>query len=138
MVRLCFRLPDGWRRGILLGCISAFTVLVLNLTITAIAARSPHHSGRATLFRGKCDTVGRANAVVHFFINIMSTVLLAASNYGMQCLCAPTRAEIDTFHLEGVWLDIGVMSFRNIRRIHWVKRLLWFILGLSSLPLHFL
>ena len=138
MARLCCKPPTGWRRGIFLGCISAFTVLGLNLIVTVIAAQAPLHPSGRTLFEGSCDTAARFNAGIHFLINVMSSVLLTASNYGMQCLSAPTRAEVDRLHQKRVWLDIGVLSVRNIRRIHWVRGLLWSILGLSSLPLHFL
>lgn len=54
----------------------------------------------------------------------------------MQCLAAPTRKEIDRFHAQGKYLDIGVPSVRNLRAIPRSKVLLWWALGLSSIPLH--
>ncbi|KAF6793076.1 hypothetical protein CMUS01_16111 [Colletotrichum musicola] len=56
----------------------------------------------------------------------------------MQCLVAPTRAEINNAHQRKKWLDIGIPSVRNILSIRWKKKLLWLLLSLSSLPLHLL
>lgn len=52
-----------------------------------------------------------------------------------QCLCAPTRRDIDLAHLEGRWLDVGV-QMRNLWHIPRKKLALWVCLALSSLPLH--
>ncbi|KAH7392189.1 hypothetical protein DE146DRAFT_661877 [Phaeosphaeria sp. MPI-PUGE-AT-0046c] len=56
----------------------------------------------------------------------------------MQCMTAPTRGEVDRAHAARRWLDIGVPSFRNLRRIGRDRLVLWLLLGLSSLPLHLL
>ncbi|KAH7310596.1 hypothetical protein B0I35DRAFT_412089 [Stachybotrys elegans] len=69
-------------------------------------------------------------------INIMSTLLLGASNNCAQLLSAPTRQDIDKAHSRGRWLDIGVGSVRNLRYIPVWRGFLWLILLLSSIPLH--
>ncbi|KAK5070204.1 hypothetical protein LTR51_007901 [Lithohypha guttulata] len=74
----------------------------------------------------------------HIGINAISTLLLSASNYAMQCFAAPTRADIDRAHQVGKWLDIGVPSLRNLRHIPRRKTLLWWMLALSSLPIYLL
>ena len=78
------------------------------------------------------------NVGLHLAINALSTVLLSASNYCMQCFSAPTRKEIDRAHAKRKWLEVGVMSFSNIFNIHWKRSMLWAFLALSSLPLHLL
>ncbi|MCJ1470576.1 hypothetical protein MMC07_009222 [Pseudocyphellaria aurata] len=93
---------------------------------------------RGTLHDGPCKEVQRLDVVAHVMINIFSTVILASSNYCMQCMSAPTRTEIDKAHAQGVWLDIGIPSMRNLRRISGKRVLVWTVLGLSSLPLHLL
>ncbi len=65
-------------------------------------------------------------------------MLLGASNYTMQCLSAPTRSEVDKAHSQGIWLDIGVPGVRNLRRISGVRITLWWLLAISSIPLHLL
>jgi hypothetical protein len=67
---------------------------------------------------------------------LLSTILLASSNYAMQCLSAPTRTELDQAHTKTQWLDIGILSFRNLTQIKTVRMLFWLLLGVSSLPLH--
>lgn len=74
----------------------------------------------------------------HLVINILSTLLLGASNYSMQCLSSPTRSEVDKAHGQGIWLDIGVPSIRNLRRLSVSRIVLWWLLAISSLPLHLL
>lgn len=70
--------------------------------------------------------------------NALGTLLLSGSNYCMQVLCAPTRRELDQAHAQGRWLDIGVPSFRNLWRISPKRVVVWWVLGLSSIPLHLL
>jgi hypothetical protein len=95
---------------------------------------------KGVLFDGDCDRVKRLNTGLHLGINILSTILLAGSNYTMQCLSAPTRSEIDSAHNRkpGVYLDIGVPGIRNLGYISRRRVILWVALGLSSLPLHLL
>lgn len=75
---------------------------------------------------------------LHLVINLLSTLLLGASNYTMQCLSAPTRNDINKAHQQRVSVDIGIPSVRNLRRISWRRVVLWWLLGLSSIPLHFM
>ncbi|KAF2237908.1 hypothetical protein EV356DRAFT_362818 [Viridothelium virens] len=136
----------GWRFGVICGCASASAVFLINLIVTIYAAASHAHapgrvdddSGRLTLFYGSCSKAQHLNIVIHFIINALSTVLLSASNYCMQCLSAPTRTEVDRAHAKKAWADIGVPSIRNLRLIERRKVILWGLLSLSSLPLHLL
>jgi len=130
--------PRGWRRGILLSCLCSSAVLVLNLAATAVAAVSTTDSDGRVLFKGNCEMANNLNRGIHIVINVLGTLVLASSNYAMQCLSAPTRAEVDACHKLRIWLHIGVMGVRNLWRIHWSRRLLWFLLGVSSLPFHLL
>ncbi|DAA77384.1 TPA_exp: Uncharacterized protein A8136_6644 [Trichophyton benhamiae CBS 112371] len=91
---------------------------------------------RGTLYDGNCDKVHDLSIGLHFVINVFSTLLLSASNYTIQCLSAPTRADLDNAHGERCWLDIGILSVRNFRQISRPRSALWVILVLSSLPLH--
>ena len=75
---------------------------------------------------------------LHLGINLLSTILLGASNYTMQCLSAPTRDEINNAHQQRISCDIGIPSVRNLGRISRRRRILWWMTALSSIPLHFL
>lgn len=79
-----------------------------------------------------------ASRWLHLMVNILSTALLAASNYCMHCLSAPTRQDIDEAHSKRRWLDIGVPSIRNLRSISKARVFLWSLLAISSIPLHLL
>ncbi|KAH8589005.1 hypothetical protein B0O99DRAFT_582222, partial [Bisporella sp. PMI_857] len=85
---------------------------------------------------GECNSIKKYNTGYHLAINILSTLLLGSSNYIMQCLSAPTRAEIDKAHMKGIWLDIGIPSLKNLKLIGQKRLILWIFLGVSSWPLH--
>ncbi|KAF2834551.1 hypothetical protein M501DRAFT_922725, partial [Patellaria atrata CBS 101060] len=106
--------------------------------IWVLARHQISYEGRAILFNGECSKASHINSGIHLVINVLSSLLLGASNYSMQCLSAPTRLDVDKAHVKGRWLDIGVPSVRNISAIGWARVLLWFSLAISSLPLHLL
>ncbi|RBQ71034.1 hypothetical protein FVER53590_13636 [Fusarium verticillioides] len=92
--------------------------------------------GQSVLYKGNCDTTAKANLWIHLLINIVSTGILASSNFFMQGLVAPTRAEVDAAHRSGHWLEIGVQSLKNFRFLGWRKVLFWSLFSMSSVPLH--
>src|SRR4051812_17828327 len=92
----------------------------------------------STAFTGDCDKVARMTTALHLLINILSTLLLGASNFCMQRLVSPTRREVDVCHGKKKWLDIGMPSVRNLFSISKGRTAIWFLLALSSAPLHFL
>lgn len=129
--------------SVLLCAFCAFVVLLLNILFTLIAAAVSYLriEGQgftsAVLYRGSCTGSKNWARGLHLVINILSTILLAASNYCMQCLCSPSRQDVEDAHAQDKWLDIGVASFRNLRFVGWRRCMLWAILLMSSLPIHF-
>lgn len=129
---------SGWRGGALVSVILCALVLFVNILLLIIAAAAWHpQGGIATAFTGDCAVATRQLTVAHFFINLLSSMLLGASNYCMQRLVAPTRGEIDAAHARKRTLDIGIPSVSNLFLISRDRALLWLVLGLSSIPLHF-
>lgn len=121
----------------LLCSVMASAVLVTNCVATiVIHLEYSTQDGVSTAFEGDCHFVGQLSLGLHVVINILSSLLLSASNYTMQVLNAPTRSECDKAHARGDWLDIGITSLRNIARITWSRRVLWLLLGFSSVPIH--
>jgi len=130
---------QGYHFGVL--CCAVVTSLVSFLNIGFLAwaiGESGVQSGLATLQDGSCHKTHTLTLWAHLVINVLATLLLGASNYSMQCLSSPTRREIDKAHSQGVWLDIGVPSFRNLRKLSPLSILLWWLLAISSIPLHLL
>lgn len=113
-------------------CLSKFILLIVQ------GAKHNVSDGIGTLYQGDCDSAKRIELWLHLLINILSTLLLGASNYYMQCLSSPTRSDVDKAHRQHVWIDIGVPSMRNIFRISRPRKILWFFLLYSSFPLHLL
>ncbi|KIW35231.1 uncharacterized protein PV07_01937 [Cladophialophora immunda] len=136
-------LPGGWTRGALLFGIFCTVVLAVNLGVLIWAAKFRNDltdDGTVVLRKGtdndQCTNIQQLNKWAHLVINLLSTILLNGSNYCMQCLSAPTRSDVDSAHRAGRWLDIGVLSIRNLRWISRRRLFLWLLLGLSSLSLH--
>jgi len=128
---------SGWRAGAYSAASLASCSLVINFTAAVWLSRHPDSdSNLVEVYKGSCDSVASMDTWVHLAINALSTLLLGGSNYCMQCLCAPNRKEIDKAHSRGRFLDIGVPSFRNLSSIAAYKVVMWWILGLSSIPLH--
>ncbi|OAL47907.1 hypothetical protein IQ07DRAFT_633570 [Pyrenochaeta sp. DS3sAY3a] len=125
----------GWRSGLAGFTILATMLLIIN-TSTLIWAAVNLVDRDATIAVGHCDKIQKLSVYSYFVINILSTGLLAGSNYCMQCLSSPTREEVDTAHAQFSYLNIGVISWRNLiscrkRRIFTMATLM-----LSSLTLH--
>jgi hypothetical protein len=127
----------NWRTLIKSGVLTAVVVLVINIiTLIVVYTRFRTEDHVATIWTGDCNRVSGIVSAAHIIINIMSSLLLAASNTSMQCLAAPSRAEVDTAHARKQSFAIGIPSFRNILHVSRHKMWLWLLLGLSSLPLH--
>lgn len=131
------RWTSGWRLGAYSAACIALVSLIVNMAAAIWLKRHPDASSNLVeVYNGSCSEVSRMDIWVHLLINAISTLLLGGSNYCMQCLSAPTRREIDKVHAKGQYLDIGVPSYRNLSSIAWPRVIMWWILGLSSIPLH--
>ena len=140
---------QGWRFNVFVGITTAIVVFIVNLAVL-IWAKVSLRPGNDTpgyhtnpddvlvAFRGSCTTSRNISTVVHLLINILSSGLLAASNSCAQCLVAPTRTEIDAAHQQRRTLEVGVQSLKNLRHVAPVKKALWVLLIVTSLPVHLL
>lgn len=128
---------SGWRGAIASNAVMACSVFLINLTFLIwAAAKFESQNGLAIIFNGDCTTARRLSIAAHIVINILSTLLLGASNYAMQVASSPSRDDVDKAHQKQKWLDIGVLSTRNFRWISGYRLLAYIILLISSLPLH--
>ncbi|KAF7113944.1 hypothetical protein CNMCM5793_006127 [Aspergillus hiratsukae] len=136
--------PRKYFQGVHIAAAAATVVLVVNLILVIIAITRADAKNRETswtsavVYTGSCSVSKRATIGLHLLINVLSTIVLGASNYCMQWLNAPTREEVDRAHSQGVWLDIGVPSVHNIWAASDKQRAVWFLLLISSTPVHLL
>ena len=129
----------SWKIGVVTAATTTTLVLLINCVFTTwMSIKYGHDGGIGTAYDGACDAVTAWSFWLHILINALSSILLSASNYTMQCITAPTRRECEIAHSRGDWLDVGVPSFRNLFRIGWQRRLMWALLALSSTPIHLL
>lgn len=136
---------DGWRFGASVAAITTGVIATINFIMSVVFLNVDNSSsGSSTskmlteLFHGSCEKAATLNTWTHLAINVISACLLAGSNFTMQVLIAPTRRDIDRAHAKERWLDIGLPSMRNLGHIGRRRSCLWWVLALTSLPLHLL
>ncbi|KAH7336430.1 hypothetical protein BKA65DRAFT_538551 [Rhexocercosporidium sp. MPI-PUGE-AT-0058] len=130
---------SGWKAALAMGLSLAISILAVNLSVTIWLtgrALSSSITDSVLVYEGSCQGSERLSFWVHLAINILSSLLLGSSNYAIQVLCAPTRAEVDRAHGKKEWLDIGLWSFRNWKTIGSGRKVICVLLLLSSVPLH--
>ena len=133
------RYRPAWFPIVISGLVLAGVVLIVNISILAWAySRFQVQHDSAVIFTGSCGRTSTIMTAAELAINILSTLLLAASNNCGQLLISPTRMEIDRAHEKGVWIHVGIASVRNFRWIARWRVATWGILFLSSVPLHLL
>lgn len=119
--------------------VTSVVIFLINLSCTILFKAKWGSDGDInTCYHGDCLKAGKISTGLHVIINLLSTLLLGASNLCMQLLAAPRRSEIDRAHNKFVWLHIGVPSLRNLRHIGRERLVICAILAMSSIPLHFL
>lgn len=106
----------GWRGGLAGFVILTSLVLVINLIGLLWAVTHLDDNPFATITMRSCDGTSTLAAWFSLIINFCSTILLAGSNYCMQCLASPTRAEVDAAHAAAKSLRIGSLNWQNVFR----------------------
>ena len=137
------RLPSlhigNWRRGLIRATATSSTALIVNIVIYAVMYK--HYGvefGTGVLYTGSCKAVHAGDTLIHLALNVVSTLLLGASNYCLQGLISPTRREVDALHAQKKWVTIGVQHWRNLFYISWRRRLGCILLALTTIPVHLL
>lgn len=131
------KFPNGWRAGVLTGATISTIVLLINISVAVWGQKKFNTSdGFGMIYQGSCTKSKSLTLWIHLAINALSTLLLGASNYAMQCLSSPTREDVNRAHAKHIWLDIGISGTRNIWRLGRKRLVLWWCLGCSSVLLH--
>ncbi|KAJ9316599.1 hypothetical protein DTO271D3_3106 [Paecilomyces variotii] len=134
----CLKTNKGETSGASLCLAATVVVLLLNVALTAVAASRAATFDGETIYEGDCGRVQRWLTGFKLLINALATAVLASSNYCMQHLSAPSRAEVDQAHVQRRWFDIGTPTIGNLRYMGWTRTVLWILLFLTSFPYHLL
>lgn len=92
---------SGWRMSAFINTVLVSNVLfVLIFSHLILWAKSGNLNGYHIIHSGKCaeKSVGRLNTLLHLMVNILSSLVLASTNFFMQVLNSPNRAELDSVH----------------------------------------
>lgn len=71
-------------------------------------------------------------------LNILGTLLVAASQFTRQVLMSPTRRRLDRAHQKSRYLTVGLPSIRNLIDMNIFNIISWILLVISSLVFHVL
>ncbi|KAK7947810.1 uncharacterized protein PG986_008696 [Apiospora aurea] len=128
----------GWRRTGAWNVLAAAIAGIVVFCSLLVSISQPDSSLRSDtiLFHGSCDYSRNLNIGLHLLINLVSSAVLASSNYFMQVLHAPSRHEINRAHRILSSLEIGIPSLKNLSFLSGFKRCFWALLLISSLPIH--
>ena len=114
-------------------------IFLINFGFTmGVIAKKGIGNGTQEFYAGSCQRLKDASLWIHLAINILGTGLLAASNYTMQVVYAPTRKDIDRCHRKMKWLDVGAHGLRNLSEMGRMRVIIWLCLAVSSVPVHLL
>ncbi|KAL1871753.1 hypothetical protein Plec18167_006903 [Paecilomyces lecythidis] len=132
----------AWVKGVLVCACATSVVLLVNIILTIVATAIAYSRYKQqdfsapVLYQGKCSMTKGWASGIHLVINVLSTLVLGASNYCMQCLGSPSREDVDRAHARRTWLDIGTPSIGNFHFVGRRRFVLWSVLMLTSLPIH--
>ena len=130
---------SGWRINIFFATALTALILTVKFIILITGLCQPRDAnGYHVFFEGDCSKSEVISTVWHLSINVCSTLLLAASNSGLQILNAPSREEVNDAHAQGRSFHIGILAFLNASYIPFRRTVLILSLTLSSIPLHFM
>ncbi|KAL4893339.1 hypothetical protein BDV59DRAFT_178049 [Aspergillus ambiguus] len=132
-----------WTKGVLICAWFVSAVLAVNIIlsiVSAILATTKYNTrsfAKVPIYQGSCSVAKNTATGIHLLINILSTIMLGASNYAMQCLVAPSRLEVDEAHKNHKWLKIGTPDVPTlIFSVRGRRRFLGCLLLITSLPIH--
>lgn len=127
---------EAWRYTVASDALAAMLILIVNIiTLTVMYAKYSLDGDQITFYMGSCKRAKVLTTGTHLIVNILSTILLASSNFSIQCLNSPTRKEIDIAHSQHKALNIGIPSIRNLFFVCLNGKCCF---GLSLLPVLFL
>lgn len=131
---------EGWHFEVFVSIIAVTICLVAELImlVCAVVLNKPqgNQHGVGVLYVGSCAKVERMITILAIPINILATILVATSNYVMQCLSAPSKKDVDEAHAARSYLNIGISSIHNlVYNFSW-KSVLWLVLFLTTVPIH--
>lgn len=129
---------QGWRRTGAINVIlaGACELILFSCFVASLSKRKTSSIGSTRIFEGSCERASTLNTILHLILNIISTGILASSNFFMQIVTSPSRKEINQSHARLRALKIGLQSPTNIPFLSRIKQICWFILLLSSIPIH--
>jgi hypothetical protein len=108
----------AWFTTVTVGLILAIIVFLMNVSLLAWSYKYfSVEKYTAVVFTGSCGKTSTFTAAAELAINIISTLLLAASNNCAQLLISPTRTKVDKAHEQGVWIHVGPANARNFKWI---------------------
>lgn len=90
--------------------VGTLAILLFSL-LCFVSAKTGSLSKAWIFYEGSCTETTNINLFLHLLLNIISTLIIASSNFFMQILNAPTSYEVDRAHAKNRSLEFGGFLF---------------------------
>lgn len=88
--------------------VTSVVIFLINLSCTVVfKSKWGANSDINTLYQGDCSKTETISTDLHVVINLLSALLLGASDLCMQLLAAPTRSEIERAHKNNLGAELS-------------------------------
>lgn len=130
-------MPSGWR-GTLTWTLVLNGLLIALLVATIVVVALEHGDAFWTtestiVTKSSCRTIRAANQGTHAAAATLGVLLITGALHASQVLAAPSRANLDSAHGDGQWVDIGRgLSIKNLRIVNMARVLLSFVVIVAA------
>lgn len=118
-----------------IGLVSVALLLVLHIALVAHTNWSSPYGITIIMSKSNCRNLRTPKYLLILMVNIFATVVGLIADKGLRCVLSPSRQDLDAAHEIGEHMTVGVMSYRNWKRMEWPKKSMAVCFVLSSLPL---
>lgn len=124
-----------WRKMLILWLVIQSIAFALHVTASVMLTDADF--GLVPLREIPCNKINVSRVlIIALPINIVASLITAGTNYTRQILLAPSRADLDR-RRDRSW-HIGVSSLKNLGNVNLGKKIIWWSMGVATLPLHML
>ncbi|KAL8707708.1 MAG: hypothetical protein Q9220_007288 [cf. Caloplaca sp. 1 TL-2023] len=130
--------PAKYGKMFYTGLGSVAVLLVLHVALICHTSWSSPYGITIFTSRSSCGDLRTPKYLLLLMVNIFALTVGLVADKALRCVLSPARQDLDAAHEVGQYLTVGVVSFRNWKRVRWPNKIIAVCLVLSSLPLSLL
>lgn len=121
-----------------IGLVSVLVLLALHIALVGLTDWSSPYGITIITSKSACRDLRTPKYLLILVVNIFAAVVGLVADKTLRCVLSPNRQDLDAAHELGEYMTIGVISFRNWKRVGWPNKIITVFLIFSSLPLSLL